>query len=479
MRESGFEGESAAIYCRISHIKDDDQTGVDRQERICRDTAERLGVRVHPDHVFVDNARSAWQRNRKRKGWDALLAALDSGAIKHVLIYHPDRLFRQPFDLETLLIKAEDHNLTLHGQAGRRDLSNADDRFFLRIEVAHACKSSDDTSRRVKEQQKDALAAGKPHGGRRTYGYTSGMTAVVPEEAEVVKEIFRKFLDGKAIWKIFKSLDERGIPSATGGAWTVQRVRALLTSPRHAGLIVYQGKVQKDEKGAYRKGTWPAIVTVGEWEEACRLRARTSTDYDDARRSFRRYLLSGMVVCTKCTRSMVGGTYGGTPYYQCTNRTSAAVNKCGRRIKAEELEKFVVDAAKDFLEKLTPADLRAPAATTTAEDDAKAETKDRHKLDEIRAMWVADEIGTDEMRKMQAEIKKRIAARQRATVVRPLTALEGIVIGTGAADSFDKLTDERKAAALRFLFPAVRIKASTVKGVFDFGRIDIDPPQLH
>ena len=49
----------------------------------------------------------------------------------------------------------------------------------------------------------------------------------------------------------------------------------------------------------------------------------------------------------------------------------------------------------------------------------------------------------------------------------------------GAAESFDELTDERKAAALRFLFPAVRIKASTVKGVFDFGRIDIDPSQLH
>lgn len=36
---------AGAIYARISHIKDDDQTGVERQERICRETAIRLGIK--------------------------------------------------------------------------------------------------------------------------------------------------------------------------------------------------------------------------------------------------------------------------------------------------------------------------------------------------------------------------------------------------------------------------------------------------
>jgi DNA invertase Pin-like site-specific DNA recombinase len=478
MGKSEFEGESAAIYCRISHIKDEDQTGVERQERICRENGARMGLRINPDHVFIDPSRSAWKRNRKRPGWDKLLAAMEAGAFRHVLIYHPDRLFRQPFDLETLLIKAEDHNLVLHGQAGRRDLSSAEDRFFLRIEVAHACKSSDDTSRRVLSAQEDSLAAGKAHGGRRAYGYTSGMKAVVPEEAEVVKEIFARFLDGDAIWKIFQDIHERGIPSAGGGPWTVGRVRALLTSPRHAGLIVYQGKVQKDEQGNYRKGAWPGIVTVGEWEEACRLRGIRSADYADARRSFRKYLLTGMVICTNCTRSMVGGIVGGVPYYQCTRRTSSMPEVCSRKIKAVELEKFVADAAKNFLTSLSPSDLVAPSAAVDPAGAEQAEADDKVKLAEIREMWDAGEITTAEMREMQARIKARMAARNKATVIRPLTALEGIVIGEGAAESFDALTDDRKAAALRFLFPAVRIKASTVRGAVDFSRVDIDPPQL-
>ena len=48
---------------------------------------------------------------------------------------------RQPRDLEELLTLSEEQDITLHGQANRRDLSDPDDRFFLRIEVAHACAS--------------------------------------------------------------------------------------------------------------------------------------------------------------------------------------------------------------------------------------------------------------------------------------------------------------------------------------------------
>src|SRR5258708_11859972 len=103
MQRSENTDGPGAIYCRISHAKDEDQTGVDRQERLCREYAARLDIPVDPRHVFIYNSRSAWQRNRKRPGWDALLTAIRAGEIRHVLTYHPDRLMRQPFDLEELL----------------------------------------------------------------------------------------------------------------------------------------------------------------------------------------------------------------------------------------------------------------------------------------------------------------------------------------------------------------------------------------
>ncbi|MEU0437660.1 recombinase family protein [Streptomyces sp. NPDC006290] len=148
-------GEPAAIYCRISHTKDEDQTGVDRQERICREIAERLQLGVESAHIYVDNNRSAWQRNRNRKrlGWEEMLQAMADGEIRHIIVYHPDRLMRQPKDLAELLSIADDKRVLLHGEANRRDLSDPDDRFILRIEVAHACRSSDDASRRLKDPE--------------------------------------------------------------------------------------------------------------------------------------------------------------------------------------------------------------------------------------------------------------------------------------------------------------------------------------
>jgi len=214
---SGWVGQPAAVYCRISKAWDEDQTGVDRQERLCREVAERLGLAIVPGCVFVDNNRSAWQRSRKRPGWDALLGVIRAGRVAHVIVYHPDRLMRQPRDLEELLTLSDEHDITLHGQANRRDLSNADDRFFLRIEVAHSCRSSDDTSRRLRDALEDRARAGRPHASaRRAYGYAPGGTAIVDSEAEIVREIFARYLDGDSPRQIAAELNERGIVTAKG-----------------------------------------------------------------------------------------------------------------------------------------------------------------------------------------------------------------------------------------------------------------------
>ncbi|KAB1141601.1 hypothetical protein F7R91_31780 [Streptomyces luteolifulvus] len=53
---------------------------------------------------------------------------------------------RQPFDLERLLSVAESRGIRIASPSGARDLDNPDDRFILRIEVAQACRESDNTS---------------------------------------------------------------------------------------------------------------------------------------------------------------------------------------------------------------------------------------------------------------------------------------------------------------------------------------------
>ncbi|MGW0762891.1 recombinase family protein [Streptomyces sp. NPDC002814] len=470
-------GEPAAIYCRISHTKDEDQTGVDRQERICREIAERLQLRVESSHVYVDNNRSAWQRNRKRPGWEEMLKAMGEGEIRHVIVYHPDRLMRQPKDLEELLSIADDKRILLHGEANRRDLSDPDDRFILRIEVAHACRSSDDASRRIKEALKDKAREGQPHVGNRPYGYTSDGRAIIEKEAEIVREVFRRFLDGESVDHIAQDLAARSIPASKGNTWQPHNVRHLLASKFVAGVRIHQG----EEAGV---GAWPAIIDRGQWDEVQRLREfRAVQARDRQKRPARYYLLRGVATCS-CGMRMAGTNtrQGQYSYYRCCRADGIGPQKCNRSISAGPLEAFVRDVAIKVLTKLDTSGYE-PATTTRPEAELIADEKDRAKLEELKQLWLNDDdFTTADFQSMRAPILKRMKERQRKTVKRPIAVLEGIA-GPDAEANWVQLEEAedyaRMNAIYRFLFAAVIVRPPKRKGRgFDTGRVDVEPNPL-
>ncbi|HEU5425534.1 MAG TPA: recombinase family protein, partial [Actinocrinis sp.] len=363
---ASWVGEGAAIYCRISKTHDEDQTGVERQERICRDVAERLRLQVASGNAYIDNNRSAWQRDRKRPGWDKLLAAIESGQVRHVIIYHADRLLRQPQDLEVLLSKTEEHHVILHGQAGGRDLSDPDDRFILRMEVAHACRSSDDTSRRVRDTLAERASAGKPHSGKRRFGYDKTGTKIIEEEAKTVRWIFTQYLKGKTVHWIKTQLNDQNIPTALGKKWQHQTVLSLLDCHHMAGLRVFRGV----EIGP---GTWPAIIPVGTFREAQErrgYRAAAGRAKAEATRSGKFYTLRSLVWCTACGVRMAGGTNKGRPTYQCNSERDGKT--CRRRISASVLEPFAADAAIRMLTHLDVTGREAAAVLSSSEADTIA-----------------------------------------------------------------------------------------------------------
>jgi site-specific DNA recombinase len=471
------QGDAGGIYARISHLKDEDQTGVDRQERICRENAARAGVRVDPSHVFVDPSRSAWQRNRKRPGWDRLLAAIRAGEIRHLFVYHPDRLMRQPLDLEELLKLVDQHPLMLHGKVGKRDLTDPDDRYYLRLEIAHACRSSDDTSRRVRDQQKEQMDAGMPHGGMRCYGYSADMSVVV-HEADVVREIYRRFLAGESIRLISRDLNDRGVPTALGKLWLPQSVRQLLDRPRSAGLIAHNGQVLRNANGGYRLGAWPPIVSVGDWEEVARLRQVRSIAFEESKAGRRRmYLLRSLVLC-ECGTHMAGSKNAGYGMYSCANSRKVSGKICRKRISAARLEELCTEAVLRVLEELTVAPDGSGALTTTAEREAEIAAI-QQRLDELNEVWRDPEMKmpTAEYKSQRKDLVRRLEKANRATAVRPHTALEGIVLGAGARDAWSdpRMTPARKAAVFRYFFAAVRIRGTSLPPPsFDHGRISIE-----
>ncbi|MFR9727448.1 recombinase family protein [Streptomyces sp. MS19] len=461
-------GEPAAIYCRISKADDDDQTGVDRQERLCLDQAERLQLSVEPGHIYKDNNKSAWQRSRKRPKWDALLKGMEAGKYRHVIVYHADRLMRQPHDLERLLSLADDKHVILHGQANNRDLSNADDRFILRIEVAQACKSSDDTSRRVRDALEDRFIAGLPHSGRRQYGYTKDGKRIIQHEAEIIKDVFRLYLEGRTPAKIARTIHQRGELTSRGKEWQADTVRNLLQSQRVAGIISI-------DDGEIRMGAWPAIVDLGTWREVQAKRATRSVQEKERCAQKYYYKARGVITCTCGVRMGGSSSTRGSHIYRCARSARIGEKRCTRTIGAEAVEKALTELSIRILERLDPAGV--PAVSPRSSEDVAADEADRRKLGELHEMWLADEITRAEFVRLRKKVNDRIAERQVSVIQRPVVALEGLT-GPGARAAFKRLEErgeyERINAVFSLLFEAVIIKPATRKGTgLDLSRLEI------
>lgn len=305
--------QRAGIYCRLSYAPDGSLEKVERQEADCRELAVRLSWPVSEEHVFPDNSRSAWQRNRQRPQWDRMLKAIDAGEIDAVIVYHGDRLIRQPYDLETMIGIADQKGIRIASPSGTRDLDNADDRFILRIEAAQACKESDNISRRVRRALKSRAEVGlTTGGGRRPFGWgvqTGTRTKIdresgeeitvpvldtsqpVPEEIRFLADGAERMLAGMAQAAVVRWLNEEGCTTSEGNPWTTKSWRNLMLSPRIAGLI--------EHEGALCKAAWKGAISAETWEDIKRLYKDSAESHPYPGRA-RKYLLTGGAECYRC-----------------------------------------------------------------------------------------------------------------------------------------------------------------------------------
>ena len=87
----------AAIYARISSDREGDGLAISRQLEDCERLAADRGWRVV--ERYIDQDVSAYKA-RVRPAYQRLLDDLRAGTVDGVVVYHLDRLHRQPRELE-------------------------------------------------------------------------------------------------------------------------------------------------------------------------------------------------------------------------------------------------------------------------------------------------------------------------------------------------------------------------------------------
>lgn len=304
------------IYARISQDRTGDEAGVERQERECRELAEKNGW--HVDRVMVDNDISA-TTGEVRPAFEEILT-LD---VERVITWHTDRFVRLTRDLERVIERGFPV-YALH--AGYLDLSTPAGKAVARTITAWATYEGEQKAVRQRAQSRQRVSEGKPNWTIVPFGYDRD-GQLVPAEAGLIRDAYGRILRGDTWAAIARDWNALGMETRKGAEWDVRSVRDLLTNPRNAGLITYQG----EEAG---KGAWVPIVEEGEWRAALKRKADTGAAGNSLGKRIE--LLSGLATCSVCGVAVHRRLRKGNLLYSTV---------CGHAsVKVEWLDRYVGNA---------------------------------------------------------------------------------------------------------------------------------------
>ncbi|MCR1781952.1 recombinase family protein [Nocardioides carbamazepini] len=260
--------QAPAIYARISLDRTGQALGVQRQVEECRERCRSLGW---PEpKVYSDNDISA-RSGKRRPSFEQLLLDVESGYVDGIVAWHLDRVLRRVVDLERVLDAIESQKAAVPVvflQAGEIDLMTPSGRLLARILAAVAANEGDVKSARLSAQRAQAAQSGQAHGPL-GYGYDDHQR-IIPEEAEVIREVAQRVLDGETLYSIASDLNARGVATPGSGRWDARRVDRAVERNQRPEVVAVIAAVRGNAAVAAgalarvlrRAGGTPALCTA-------------------------------------------------------------------------------------------------------------------------------------------------------------------------------------------------------------------------
>ncbi len=447
----------AGIYLRQSSDPNNDQLGVARQRQDCLKRCEDKGWSWVE---YIDNDTSATKGRRPE--YQQMLADIRNGAIQAVVVWHMDRLHRQPRELEEFILLAEEHHIALVTITGDVDLGSDTGRLVARILGAVARGETERKTARMKRRYLQDAQSGQLHGKTKAFGYTKD-NHLDPGEAEALKRAYADVLAGASLTGIAAAWNEAGFTTGRGKAWARTGVRHVLLNPRNAGLRAHNGEIVAE-------GNWPAIVDRDTFDTvAAKLK-------DTQRRSGvtngRKHLMSGIALCSKCghTLGSAVGRPGTPPRYHC--------KKClGTTRRADWVDEYVCDVAAERLSRPDARQvlLERTDAPNLAELRAEADTL-RTRQEQMGEAFAEGAVTMTQLRAANERIDAKLADIDAQLVdASKARVLDGLTAATRAEAraKLDGLDLARRRAVINTLMTVTVLPGQT-RGAFREDLVQID-----
>ncbi len=309
--------------------------------------------------VYADSGVSGTSVEH-RDEFKRLLADCDAGLIDIVLAKSISRFARDTVDCLKTIRHLKDIGVEVRFEREGISTFSTDGELLLTLLASFAQAESDSISTNVKWATRKRFAEGIPNGHKATFGYSwdGEMFRIIPEQGEIVKQIFERYLAGESGYSIAKALKKDGIVGQSGGPMAESTIKDILSNPAYTGTMVLQknyfteNHVRKKNRGELPQyvveGMFEPLVSKEDFERAQIIRQRRAEACPNTKAVPTRF--SGLMKCGNCGCGISRRTSDGKKRWVCNTRERKGMKVCGLR-------------------PLSEAELEEAAETVGAEDD--------------------------------------------------------------------------------------------------------------
>ena len=319
-----------AAYCRVSTDDEEQLTSYEAQQTFYTDK-----IMSNPDWtmagIFADEGITGTSA-RKRPEFLRMIRQCKQKKIDLILTKSISRFARNTVDCLGYIRALRELGIAVIFEKENINTLESDSEMLITLLGAFAQSESESISANVRWGIRQAMREGKANINY-TYLYAyekgeDGKPQIIPEQAEAVKEMYRRFLAGASLRQLKEWLESEGIPNVSGKAeWTISAIRSILTSEKYCGDVLLQKTFISDcisKKAVKNTGQLPKYLIENHHEGIVDRKTFNAVQTELARRKASKsptkaaptgltsyaskYALTERLVCGEC----------GTLYRRCT-----------------------------------------------------------------------------------------------------------------------------------------------------------------
>lgn len=190
--------------------------------------------------VYSDYAKSGTKSTRG--DFEQMFRDAEDGKIDLILVKSLTRFARNTELTLKWIRRMKAIDVDIYFEEERIHTLSADGELLLTLLASSAQEQSRTCSLNTLWRVKKNFREGIPYGGNSCMGYSlcKGKFTLIPEEAEIVRLIFRLYIEGNGFCKIAKTLNGKGIKAYEGGLWSKNSVGTILRNRNYTGDLILQ-----------------------------------------------------------------------------------------------------------------------------------------------------------------------------------------------------------------------------------------------